>query len=203
MSSRSYTLGKRKSAQDETRERIVQATMALHDLKGVVATSYVDIAERAGVGAATVYRHFPTLGALVEACGAHAWREMRPFTPDTLPAPPGDARTLEQRLEWVCGELDAFYRRGGVRLAVAHAERSRVPELDRFMLAVEAGIDALVAEALGPDVPEPERKAAIALTRMAVWDSLREGGFLARGTGMWAAIVRHAVGLAPRLGRGE
>ena len=42
----------------------------LHYEQGVAATSYVQIAERAGVGPATVYRHFPTLGSLVEACGA-------------------------------------------------------------------------------------------------------------------------------------
>ncbi len=199
---RGYNLGKRKSAQDETRERIVRATMAVHDIKGVVATSYVDIAERAGVGAATVYRHFPSVGELVIACGVHAWQEMQPFIPDALPDPPEEARTLGQRLAWVCGELDAFYRRGGVRLVVAQNERSRIPELERFMLAVEAGTDALVAHAIGPAAGAEGRRAAIALTRMPVWESLRGGGLLAQGMGVWAATVERAVelsqGLEPR-----
>lgn len=199
MGSRVYNLGKRKSAQDETRERIVLATMAVHDIKGVVATSYVDIAEQAGVGAATVYRHFPTVGDLVMACGVHAWREMRPFTPDALPELPKEAQSLGQRLEWLCGELDVFYRRGGVRLVVAQGERSRVPELERFMVAVEEGIDALVAHALGPAVAEQGQRAAIALTRLPVWDSLRVGGLLAQGMGLWAATIQRAVELSREL----
>jgi AcrR family transcriptional regulator len=52
--------------------------MQLHDEQGVAATSFVDVAKRAGIGAATVYRHFPTLASLVIACGAHVWREMAP-----------------------------------------------------------------------------------------------------------------------------
>ncbi len=67
----------RARARDETRERIVRATMQLHDEKGVAATSFLDVAKRAGTGAATVYRHFPDIGALVSACGAHGSRSRR------------------------------------------------------------------------------------------------------------------------------
>ena len=69
MAGREYRMRKRAEGLDATRERIVEATAALHYEQGVEATSYVQIAERAGVGPATVYRHFPTLGSLVEACG--------------------------------------------------------------------------------------------------------------------------------------
>lgn len=201
MGPRSYNLGKRKSAQDETRERIVRATMAVHDIKGVVAASYVDIAEKAGVGAATVYRHFPNVGDLVMACGVHVWREMEPFAPDSLPDVPADARTLEQRLAWLCGELDAFYRRGGIRIAVAHDERSRVPELEQFMAAVEAGTDALVRHALGPAAGAQAQRAAIALTRMPVWSSLRVGGLLEQGMELWVAVLLRAIELSSELKR--
>ena len=51
---------KRAEARDQVRERIVEATMRLHDEKGVVPTTFAEIAERAGVGPATVSRHFPT-----------------------------------------------------------------------------------------------------------------------------------------------
>jgi AcrR family transcriptional regulator len=196
MGSRGYNLGKRKSAQDETRERIVKATMAVHDAKGVVATSYVDIAEKAGVGAATVYRHFPKLGDLVMACGVHVWQEMQPFVPDALPALPADLLTLEQRLEWLCGELDAFYRRGGIRLVIAHAERSRVPELEQFMGAVEAGIEALVGLALGCAPGAPAQRTVVALTRMPVWHSLMTSGLLEEGLGLWVAVVKRGAEVA-------
>ena len=71
MGKRAYRLKKRAETRDETRERILQATMLLHDEKGVATTSFTDVAARAGVGAATVYRNFPTLESLVQACGAH------------------------------------------------------------------------------------------------------------------------------------
>ena len=47
---RTYRKAKRAEAQEETRERIVQATLALHLEQGVATTSYTDVAERAGVG---------------------------------------------------------------------------------------------------------------------------------------------------------
>jgi hypothetical protein len=66
---RPYRMKRRAAARAETRERIVRATMALHDEQGVATTSFTDGAERAGVGPATVLRHFPTIGALVVAGG--------------------------------------------------------------------------------------------------------------------------------------
>src|SRR5262249_4813328 len=65
---RKYRMTHRAAAHEETRERIVRATMALHDERGVATTTFAEVAERAGVGPATVSRHFPTLGALVMAC---------------------------------------------------------------------------------------------------------------------------------------
>ena len=83
---RPYRMTNRAAAHEETRERIVRATMALHDERGVATTSFADVAQRAGVGPATVFRHFPTLGALVMACGAHVAAEMRPPSPADAPA---------------------------------------------------------------------------------------------------------------------
>ena len=40
---------------EETRRRIVEATLALHTEKGMFDTSWRDIARRADVSAATVY----------------------------------------------------------------------------------------------------------------------------------------------------
>ena len=86
MAGREYRMRKRAEGFDATRERIVEATAALHYEQGVGATSYVQIAERAGVGPATVYRHFPTLGSLVEACGVTVWEAIQPPLPENAPA---------------------------------------------------------------------------------------------------------------------
>src|SRR5919112_1504395 len=69
MSPRNYDMSKRAAAAAATRRRIVDATRELHTEQGIAATSWDQIAARAGVGVGTVYRHFPTLDDLVPACG--------------------------------------------------------------------------------------------------------------------------------------
>jgi AcrR family transcriptional regulator len=65
---RAYTLKRRAEGQRATRRRIVDAAIELHQTVGPAATTVTDIAERAGVGRVTVYRHFPDELALARAC---------------------------------------------------------------------------------------------------------------------------------------
>ena len=65
---RSYNSEKRKQLENELRQRIVEATVALHAEKGASATSYKDIAKRADVAIPTVYKNFPDLSGLFYAC---------------------------------------------------------------------------------------------------------------------------------------
>jgi AcrR family transcriptional regulator len=164
---------KRAEGLDATRERIVEATAALHYEQGVEATSYVQIAERAGIGAATVYRHFPTLGSLVEACGATVWDEIRPPTPENAPEVFAGLDTRQERLERLVAELDAFYDRGAVWLGHAARDRDRVPELDAFLRHVDAGVGALVREAVGPGSQEATIRLVTALADVSVWQRLK------------------------------
>lgn len=163
---------KRAEARDEVRARILSATMALHDEKGVAPTTFADVAERAGVGAATVARHFPTLSDLVRTCGMHVWQEMRPPTPDIAPQVFADLKSTSARLDRLVEETDAFYARGGHRLALAGRDRELMPELDQFLSAVEGGIAALVSEALAKSAAS-EREIAVATVLMGfpVWQA--------------------------------
>jgi AcrR family transcriptional regulator len=172
MAARPYRMKKRAAARDETRERILRATIALHDEKGVATTSFSDIAERAGVGAATVYRNFPTPEALVHACGAHVWQDMRPPMPQDAKALCTGLVTREERLAHLVRELDAFYRRGEFRLTRAAQDRHRVAALDAFLTQVEAGVEALVREAMAGG-SEAEMRIVLALTDLRVWSSLK------------------------------
>lgn len=65
---RPYQLRRRAERQDETRQRIVEATIELHQTIGPARTTISEIAERAQVGRVTVYRHFPDEGTLSRAC---------------------------------------------------------------------------------------------------------------------------------------
>lgn len=168
---RQYRMQKRAAAHEEVRARILRATMSLHDEKGVAPTTFADVAERAGVGAATVARHFPTLSDLVRTCGMHVWQEMRPPTPDAAPGVFADLKSTAARLERLVEETDAFYARGAHRLALAGRDRELIPELDQFLSAVEGGVAALVREALPKSASERQIAVATVLTGFPVWQA--------------------------------
>ncbi len=171
---RRYTLGKRAEAKEQTRDRILRATMQVHDEKGVAPTTFADVAARAGVGQATVSRYFPTIGDLVQACGQHVWMEMRPPVPDMAKDVFAGVAGLDARLEKLVEEVDGFYARGALRLDLASRDRDLIPQLDGFLNAVEGGVAALVREALAPFAPGEEAlEVATALMGFRVWQSFQ------------------------------
>lgn len=68
---RKLTLRARAARQEQTRARIVEATVELHRERGPLATTISAVAERAGVERLTVYRNFPDQAALHAACTRH------------------------------------------------------------------------------------------------------------------------------------
>ena len=55
-----YNLKARAERYQQTRQRIVEATVELHRTAGPARTTITDIAKKAGVERQTVYNHFPT-----------------------------------------------------------------------------------------------------------------------------------------------
>ena len=90
-------------SQQETRDRIVNATMELHEEVGPARTTIAEIARRAGVQRLTVYNHFPDDADLIGACQNH-WLRLHP-PPD--PAPAFAEPQPERR---VAAALELFYR---------------------------------------------------------------------------------------------
>jgi AcrR family transcriptional regulator len=177
---RPYRMRRRAEGVEATTARILRATFALHAEQGVAATTQADVAARAGLAPATVYRHFPTQGALVRFCGAHTWEAIAPPTPEAAPRVFEGVATAPARLRRLAEEVAAFYARGALPLQGAREDRSRVPELDAFLRRVEAGLEALARAALAPDRPSEERvRLALALTDFGVWQALRAHGVAA------------------------
>jgi len=104
---RPYRMTRRAELEEETRLRITEATMALHESLGPARTSISAVAEHAGVRRSTVYRHFPDEAALFAACSSH-WCAANP-----APDPAGWAGIADPgaRTEAALRELYAFYRR--------------------------------------------------------------------------------------------
>ena len=109
MTPRKYSMDKRKAAAEETRRRILEATLALHSEKGIFGTSWKDIAQRADVSVNTVYKHFPSLDELVPACGELMYAITRPPSLEDAPRIFAGVSSLGERLGRLVEELFDFY----------------------------------------------------------------------------------------------
>jgi AcrR family transcriptional regulator len=143
MDSRPYRQRKRREQQEQTRQRIVEATATLHAELGPAATTISAIAERAGVQRLTVYRHFPDEHALFGACSAH-WFAAHP-TPD--PSAWAGISDPRARVEAACAALYPFYREGETTLEKVLHDAESIPALAEIMQPFRRSL-AAVAERL-------------------------------------------------------
>src|SRR5215207_7995268 len=67
---RKYEMKRRAERVQETRRRIAEAAVELHQTVGPARTTVSAIAEKAGVQRHTYYAHFPELKDLYQACSA-------------------------------------------------------------------------------------------------------------------------------------
>lgn len=177
MSPRRYDMTKRAGSVEQTRRRIVEATMDLHVSKGILATSWEEIARRADVAPATVYRHFPTLDELLPACGALSMQKLALPSDEEIAERFRGARSRRERLRRLVGELFGLYERGGDVLRAVRRERALLAPLQEAHEQIEARLDALAAAALEPSqLAERELAVVRALTDYDAWAALRERG---------------------------
>jgi AcrR family transcriptional regulator len=170
---RRYTLGKRADARDATRRRVVEATMACHLERGVLATTIRDIAARAGVSAGTVLNHFPRMPELVQACGA--------LTAATWPFPGEEVLAGHAAVEdRVRALTTALFRAWDTPIAPIfprlQLERAEVPALDAWFSDVEARHRALMLATLPAGASHGHRALAYALTSFPTWRTLTSEG---------------------------
>lgn len=160
---RKYEQRQRAEQFQETRRRIVEATVGLHLTRGPAATPIAEVARRAGVQRRTVYNHFPDDAALFAACSAH-WRAQHP-APD-----PSAWSDVRQGLR----ELYAWYRETEPMTANVLRDVELLPALRRV---IEPGLGAYlgaVRNALAQPYGRSRRvEAAIrVVTDFHVWRSL-------------------------------
>lgn len=126
---RPYRMKRRAELEEETRSRITESTVALHQELGPARTSISAVAERAGVRRSTVYRHFPDEAALFAACSSH-WRAANP------PPDPRAWAAIEdpgKRTETALRELYAFYGRTEAMYTSLLRDEPLVPIVQRLL----------------------------------------------------------------------
>ncbi len=156
---RRYELKRRAERQDETRQRIVDATIELHQTIGAAQTTVSEIAKRAGVGRVTVYRHFPDEETLFYACSGHYFSQ-HPF-PDIerwrrIPDP-------HDRLREGLRDTYAWHEENRQMIAMALAEARELPMMTRYHDFWDAAAEVLAAAWRVRGRRRSNLKAAIAL----------------------------------------
>jgi AcrR family transcriptional regulator len=175
MSPRKYNMSRRAAAVARTRQRIVDAARELHGEQGIAATSWDDIAARAGVGVGTVYRHFPSLDELIPACGEITVQVVALPDPSTLPALFEHATEAAERIERLVREAFAIYERGAAELRAIRREADVHPRVAQDRDEFEASLIALVDTALEPlDATQHDRAVARAMVDLNTWEALRD-----------------------------
>jgi AcrR family transcriptional regulator len=173
---RTYSSPLREKQREETRRLIVEAVSALLAEGEIHTFSVQDVADRAGVSYASVYRHFPTREALLE--GTYEWAS------EVIAAEVGETRPgrLEDLPDWIGHSLPLF---------------ERYPDVSQALLVLMGALnlqplarrtrDELLEELVRRDAPglSPERIRPVAAV-------LR----LLAGSHAWATL-RQRFGLTP------
>lgn len=198
MARRPYRLRKRAETSAATRQRIVEATLGLHDEQGITSTSLRNVAARAGVAPATVLHHFPQMDDLIEACGELS---------DKLAPMPTEAvltlgRNRAERIRLLVLALFGWWEQLGPGWDHLQVDRRRLPQVDTWLRHVADRHRNLVAVALGPAEPS-DVSVVTALTTQGVWRSLHDAGHSTpHAAAQVARRINAAVG-GPSLPRGD
>jgi len=163
-------MANRAGSVEETRRRIVVATMQLHGEKGVLDTTIADIASRADVAIGTVHRHFPNIEDLVAACGRAVWDFARPPTSELLAGHDSSQDRVRLVFEAYCEVYDRLLALGMDHSAVRY-EATKMRALADWFEAWEPQHEALVREALSP-ISKDAQAVSVVLV-LSAWDSWR------------------------------
>jgi AcrR family transcriptional regulator/DNA-binding transcriptional ArsR family regulator len=162
---------------DPTRERIIVCSLELHGRQGIQATTWPEIADKAGVPVEIVKALFPTLDDLARSCGQHFMESLQLPPADRAPEVFAGASAENERIRRLVETFFGVYERGADGITVARRERKDVPAADEAMEELDSSFDALVVEALRPLRPDSSSVPSLrALTDLEVWRTLRHPG---------------------------
>ncbi|HKP89767.1 MAG TPA: hypothetical protein VJT75_07290, partial [Thermoleophilaceae bacterium] len=159
------------------RRRIVQCTLELHASRGIRATTWEDVADRAGVPVESVRELFPAVDDLVRSCGGHLFENLRLPPRSRVPEVFAGAASERERVRRLVATSFGAYERGADGITAGRRERRDVPVVEESIEELDGTLDALVVEALRPARSDSSSVASLrALTDIEVWRALRDQG---------------------------
>ena len=176
---------------DPADARVVSCAARLFLERGIANVKMTEIAEEAGVGVATIYRHFLTKTGVAVEVALFLWGCFGESLRSLMGSAPFAAMSGAQRLEALFGEYCSTY--------VYHADFvAFVDEFDHLLLAEEASAEAL------------QRYGTLLDSFYAIFeDAYRLGlsdGSVTRRVDFpvfYRAVAHALMGVAAKLGRGE
>src|SRR3954462_8743006 len=134
------TQRRRRSDADRSVQAILEA--ALDALAGDPDASMAEIARRAGVVRATIYAHFPTRDALLDAVMEHAVGQVADATAAAEPTRGEPVEALERVVRATWRRLDLFHALLAIntaRLSAEELHRRHLPVMTQFAPLIERG----------------------------------------------------------------
>jgi len=178
MTKRKYELRKRALDKQRTHERIVAATVALHQEIGPKETTISAVAERAGVQRLTVYRHFPTERDLLEACSSRFIERHPPPDPATIKAFGPKKRTRS-----VLRAFYEYYEETADMWTSVYRDRNQMASVAEVMEGFESHIAAVESDLRAAWAPRRSRRLRASISHALhfyTWQSLDTQGLDAR-----------------------
>ena len=168
---RRYNRSGRDAAMAQTRARLVEAVVGLHAERGPRDTSYADIAQRADVAIPTVYKYFPSLDVLFDACVGHVREGAPPLGADLFEGLAGAPERLAA-LARAIAERHRYFR-PWLRWSVHQAAP---PELAAHHRRADEAQRSIIAQAIAPaftgDSPTALVGLLSALLHFRTWQGL-------------------------------
>jgi AcrR family transcriptional regulator len=163
---RPYRLRQRARKQEETRQRIVDAVVALHEEVGPANTTISGIAERAGVQRLTVYRHFPDEQSLIFACGAQWMSDNPPPDPEHWSV----ISDPKERLRTALRDLYQYYSRTEQMISNILRDLEKVPALVEASRAFRELLDTYRRVLVEGWITDPHKSSLVdAALAHALW----------------------------------
>lgn len=194
---RTYTKGRRAEKEAETRQRIVEAALALHGEVGPTNTTISMIAERSGVQRHTVYAHLPDDRAVFMACSG-LFDERAPLPSPALWA---DANDPQTRLRTALTALYAWFARNETvagNVLRDSEQNQTLREVSDLRFGVPFGT---IFASLADGLTEKQKAALAVAMSFYTWRTLAQQAGLQPGAAveLMAAAV---LGSAPLKGEG-
>lgn len=187
-------MGLREDKRLASMRRVQEVALELFEARGFDDVSVEEVATRAGLGAASVYRHFGTKERLV------LWDEYDPMLFEAIAERLPTTPPFEAMVDAVCDALGTFYARDKVRVLRRTNLAWKTPALRAQGLSDLNALREGLARVLEREVPDRLERELHAAVFVAMLDRCIEAWRRDRARTPLVTLIRKAARVVAKLG---